>query len=297
MKKTFLTLLIACLIANGYGQSIENKKLIELGKTYKNFMMANEPTKAIIADMNSDLPDSLKIATAFLIQTVTTDNKLLDKEFLTLPDKKVLKNIFIIQAVSQNMIDGSNIDNDKLIDSLKNKTILKYELVDNYYNMLFTATGNKISPFNLSKSDFELKEYNLADDTEKGIFFLQCMNHCRTFIWGYMNIVKPANTKKAYDLIKKYPKFNGLDYYQFNDFAFTDFEMNIEKDKGMQSYKTYYIDKYYELLLYHLICLKGEGAKEKEINSLLLGSILKDNNLYKYTTHKEILESIFQEQK
>ena len=122
------------------------------------------------------------------------------------------------------------------------------------------------------------------------------MSYCETEIWGYMNIAKPANTKKSFDYIKKFPKFNGLKYYQFTDLNFPDFEMIIE-DQGKQSFKAYYIDKYYDLLLSHLICLKKEGAKEKEVNDLLLGSILKDSNFYKYTKHKDILEGIFKEQK
>ena len=91
-----------------------------------------------------------------------------------------------------------------------------------------------------------------------------------------MNVVKPPNTKKAFDYIKKFPKFNGLKYYQFTDLNFPDFETLIEADNGKESYKSYYIDKYYDLLLSHLFCLQKEEASEKDINDLLLGSILKD---------------------
>ena len=73
--------------------------------------------------------------------------------------------------------------------------------------------------------------------------------------------------------------------------------MKIVEDEGLQSYKGYYIDKYYETLLSHLICLNKEGGSEKEKNDLLLGSILKDRKLYKYTKYKETLEDIFKEQK
>jgi hypothetical protein len=112
-----------------------------------------------------------------------------------------------------------------------------------------------------------------------------------------MNVVKPANTKKVFDYINKFPKFNGLKYYQFTDLNFPDFEMIIEEDKGKESYKGYYIDKYYDLLLSHLTCLNKQKAKDKDINDLLLGSILKDRIFYKYTKNKEILESIFKERK
>jgi hypothetical protein len=73
--------------------------------------------------------------------------------------------------------------------------------------------------------------------------------------------------------------------------------MNIIKDKGKQSYKSYYLDKYFETLIFHLICLNKEGGSEKEKNDLLLGSILKERNLYKYTKYKDTLEDMFKEQK
>jgi hypothetical protein len=112
-----------------------------------------------------------------------------------------------------------------------------------------------------------------------------------------MNIVKPANTNKALEQIQLFPKFNGLPYYKYNDLSFPDFEINILKDKGLQSYKGYFIDKYYEVLLSHLICLNKEGAPDKEKYDLSLGSILKERSLYKYTKYKSTLEELFKEQK
>jgi len=73
--------------------------------------------------------------------------------------------------------------------------------------------------------------------------------------------------------------------------------MIIDKEKGKESYKGYYIDKYYDILLSHLLCLIDEKAKESEMNDLLLGSILKESNLYKYTKNKETVEKIVKEQK
>jgi hypothetical protein len=123
------------------------------------------------------------------------------------------------------------------------------------------------------------------------------MSFCGSTIWGYMNVVKPPNTKKALDYIKMFPKINGRPYYQYNDFYFTDFNMILVEDIGMQSYKSYYLDKFYETLLSHLICLNKEAGSEKEKEDLLLGSILKERGLYKYTKYKETLEDIFKEQK
>lgn len=296
MKKTTFTLLFTCLTFIAFGQVPENQKMIELGKTYKNFMFRNEPTKEILEDVKAEVPSDLRTATDFIIETITTKNQLLTKTFLARPEDKVLKQIYIIRAINLNIREENQIDNFKLIDSLLYKNIPTYELLDNYYGMVFTGVGNKNQPFDLTEIDFKMKEYNFKDDTEKAIMFLRCINYCGKAIWGYMNVAKPQNTGKAYDYIKKFPKFNGQPYYQYSDFYFTDFEMNIVKDKGVQSYKSYYLDKYYETLLSHLICLNKEGGSEKEKNDLLLGSILKERNLYKYTKYKATLEDIFKEQ-
>lgn len=286
MKKTTLIFLAGCLTSITFGQVSENQKMIELGRTYKDFMFRNEPTKKDLKDIKSEIPENLKIASEFIVQTISNNNKLLSQTFISKPDDKTLKQIYIIRAINHNLREENKIDNNKLIDSLTKKNVPNYELIDNYYDMMFTAVGNKNQPFDLSKTDLKLEDYNLKDDTEKGILVLQAISFCGTTIWGYMNIVKPANTKKAFEYIIKFPKINGRQYYQYTDFYFTDFDMHIVKDKGIQSYKGYYLDKFYETLISHLICLNKEGAAEKERNDLLLGSILKESNLYKYTKYK-----------
>lgn len=297
MNKAILTLLNVFITILCFSQATENNKLIELAKGYKDFMFRNEPPKNFVKELELNLPANLKTTSDFILQTIISDNDLLKQQYLVLPDTSTLKSIYIIRNINFNLREENPVDNNKLIDSLRSSYISKYELIDCYYSILFASVGNKNKPFNFSKIDFTLKEYNLTNDTEKGIFFLECMSYCGTEIWGYMNIVKPANTKEALEYIRKYPKFNGLKYYQYTDLNFPDFEIKIIKDKGKQSYKAYYINKYYELLLSHLICLKREGKKEKDINDLLLGSILKDRIFYKYTKHKETLENIFTEQK
>ncbi len=297
MKKTPFLLLMTLIPFLGFAQVTEPEKIIGLAKTYKDFMFRNEPAKQIIKETKSDTPEELKYAAEFIIQAITTKNKLLTDKYLTRPDNKILKQIYIIRSVDLNLRKESQVDNLKLIDSLSNKQIPVYELIDNYYSMLFTAVGNKNQPFDFSDDDLKIKNYQLLDDTEKGILFLRCMEYCGKTIWGYMNVVKPPNTEKAFENILKFPKFNGGAYYQYTDFYFNDFEMEVITGKGPQSYKGYYLDKYYELLLTHLLCLKKQGRTEKEQNDLLLGSILKERNLYKYTKYREVLESLFKEQK
>ncbi len=294
MKKLLISCVLSCLSFCFYAQG-QQQQILKLAKDYRDYMFRNQPTKEVIKEIRNINDTSLAPTAEFIAQTITTKNKILSTKFLTRPDDKTLKNIYIIRKVSLNMGEEKSIDNEKLIDSLLRTEVPVYELVDNYYEMVFISVGNKKQPFNLSKVDFKMSEYNLKDDTEKGILFLNCMNLCGKTIWGFMNIAKPMNTKKAYEFIKKFPKFNGRPYYYYRDLFFDDFEMVIIKSNGIQSYKGYYLDKYYETLLYHWICLEKEDGSEKKIYDLLLGSILKERSLYSYTQYKETLEKIFQE--
>jgi hypothetical protein len=293
MKKVALFLLILLQTWFVIGQNSENQKIIDLAKAYNNFMFMNNPPKEIVTKLEKMGNPNLEVATKFILECIKTNNKILTQPFLNRPEDKYLKQIYIIRSISLNLSEENGIDNNKLIDSLFLKEVPIYECLDNYYKMVVTSSGNKNKHFNLSKVNIKIDDYNFKDDTEKAILFFQVMSLCGTNIWGFMNIPKPANTKKAYEYIKKFPKINGMPYYQYKDFYFTDFEMIIVKDKGVQSYKNYYLDKYYETLMNHLKVLQQENRSEKEINELLLGSILKERNLYKYTKYKTILERTF----
>ena len=293
--RTLLTFIALTIILPAFGQDVPNDKLTELAKAWSGFMMRNDPPKQFISDLRTNMPESLRPATEFIIQTITKDNELLKDKYLALPDAATIKNISIIRSITANIRDEYKIDNNKLIDSLKATDIARNELIHNYYEMLFIGVGNKRKPFNLSKVNFNLNNYSLTNDTEKGIFFLECMALCGTVIWGYMNVVKPPNLNEAYYHITKYPKFNSLSYYQFTDLHFPDFQFAVRD--GKESYKSFYLDKYYELLLNHLTCLRQGGAPENVINDFMLGSILKDRVLYKYSKKKDQLDRIFTTQR
>ena len=292
MRKIFLIAILTIGNLSVMNASDLNNNLIELAKIYRNFMFRNSPTTSTFEQLAEIKSSELMNATKFIKETITTGNKLTTTEFLKLPDETTLKYIYIIRRINWNITEEQPKDNNKVITELTDSAIPRYELIDNYYEMLFIGVGNKNQPFNLSGVDFQMNKYELQDNTEKGIFFLNAMNLCGTLIWGYMNIVKPPNYKKALQYIKKYPKFNGQPYYQYLDFGFPDFEMVIIKDKGKESYKSYYINRYYNTLLSHLECLSQKKKdKEKRID-LLLGSILKVENYYKYSK-KKVLKELF----
>jgi hypothetical protein len=293
MRRVFLITILIVGSLSILKASDLNNDLIELAKIYRNFMFRNSPTASTFEQLEEIKSPELINSTKFIKETITTSNKLTTAEFLKLPDETTLKYVYIIRRINWNISEEAPKDNNELITELSDKEIPRYELIDSYYDMLFSGVGNKNKPFDLSNVNFEMNKYDLKDDTEKGIFFLKAMDLCGTLIWGYMNIVKPPNYKKALPLIEKYPKFNGQPYYQYLDFGFPDFDMVIVKDKGKESYKSYYLNKYYDTLLAHLECLSQKKKDKKKRNDLLLGSILKEENYYKYSKKKDILDGLF----
>jgi len=274
-----------------------NPELIELAKIYRNFMFRNNPTEYAFEQLGKINSPELTKTLSFIKETITPNNKLTTDKYLILPDEKTLYQIYIIRRINWNISEENPKDNNELILELREKNIPRYELIDSYYSMLFTGVGNKNQPFDLSDVDFRISNYQLKDDTEQGIFFLKAMQFCGISIWGYMNVVKPPNYKKTLQYINNFPKFNGQKYYQYLDFSFPDFEMEIIKDEGIESYKHYYIDKYYQTLLYHMMSLNQKKKYKKERENLLLGSILKEKNYYKYSKNEQTLEGFFRTMK
>lgn len=294
MKKVFFTLLAVVAMLSGLqAENSSDSELVELAEIYRNYMFRNAPTKNTYEQLERLKTGELASAARFITETVTSDNELVTTRFLKLPDENVLLHLFIIRRINWNIRKEEPRDNTELIAELTEKNVPRYELVDSYYDMLFSGVANKNQPFDLSDINFSIRDYNLKDETERGVFFLKAMSLCGTVIWGYMNVVNPPNYKEAHKYIKKYPKFNGQPYYQYLNFSFPDFEMEIRKDKGRESYKAYYINKYYDTLLSHLLILSQKRRYKDERTDLLLGSILKEENYYKYSERKNVLESLF----
>ena len=295
-KKITILLLLAFSIQSAFANDLD-KGIIKLGKIYRNFVFRNNPTDLTfkkLAEINSS---ELLTTKNFIKECISPNNELTSEKFLKIPDEQTLLNLYLIMKVNANVREKEPKDNTELLSEWREKNIQRYELVENYYSMVFSGIGNKNQPFDLSSVDFVIENYNLKDETEKGIFFLTAMNLCYYQIWGYMNVVKPPNYKKALSSIKKYPKFNGQEYYKYKYFGFPDFEMQIEKDKGKESYKNYFINRFYKTLIYHHQCLNQKRRTRKDAENLALSSILKEKNYYEYSKNQDYLNGLFRTMK
>ena len=185
MKKIILLTLII-FINFQFGNATElNPELIELAKVYRKFMFRNNPPDYAYEQLAKIKSQELEKTTLFIKEAITLKNNLNTEKFLIIPNEETLYQIYIVRRINWNMREEKPKDNNELITELRTKNIPRYELIDSYYDMLFSAIGNKNQPFDLSKTDYRIENYKLKDDTEKGIFFLKAMDFCGTTIWGY----------------------------------------------------------------------------------------------------------------
>jgi hypothetical protein len=295
MKRILLLLALAFSFVSN-AQDLNTNDIIELGRYYSNFMFGTEAPSATEKELGNGFDTRMTKAVAFIKEGTRTGNELLTPTYLKLPDETTLKIIYMVNALHQNPHKKHVMEKDRLVDSLKTVNVPRNELIHEYYSVLFTVVGNKNQPFNMGKVNFKMKDYELHSDEERAIFYLECMEMCGSQIFGFMNIVKPPNTAKALEYIKKFPSFDGLKYHHYTDLHFKDFKLVLINDHPAESYADHYLDKLYDVLLSHLLCLNDGKKNDEKINDLLLGSILKDPSLYEHTRNKPTLERIFQKQ-
>jgi len=160
------------------------------------------------------------------------------------------------------MFKDNPVKHKKVIKQVKSDQISYQEMLSAYYNMIFGILVNKHEDLDLNQMSFYLNNLNLSTKQEKGIFFLTSMERFGSDIWGYMNIPEPTDYDSALEVINRYPKYNGEEYYKYNDFDFSDFLVTVDIRKPKVSYKDYYLKKYLSTLGYHMEILEFNKQKQ-----------------------------------
>lgn len=158
MNKILLILFFFQLTFIGFTQP-SNEELISLAKIYRSYHFTNQPNNQVFEQLASVESDELKPSANFLTELIKTNNSIISSQYLTKPDEKTLQNLFIIRSINWNLREADPLDNDYLIDSLKNSQTDYLELLACYYNMIWVSVANKNRPLNMSTVNFNLDEY------------------------------------------------------------------------------------------------------------------------------------------
>lgn len=158
MKNTLILLAIAILPTFSIGQTINKEQVVELGEFYSNYMFLSSPSKSVIKAFGEDFSEEMKTVVEFVKELTKTKNDLLTDDFLVLPDTSTLLIVYAVDAMYQNRRSKTEVNQSELVESVINGDIPYNELVDEYYQTLFSSVSNKNKPFNLSKVNFEMKK-------------------------------------------------------------------------------------------------------------------------------------------
>lgn len=121
-------------------------------------MFLSSPSKSVIKAFGEDFSEEMKTAVEFVKELTKTKNDLLTDDFLVLPDTSTLLIVYAVDAMHQNRRSKTEVNQSELVESVINGDIPYNELVDEYYQTLFSSVSNKNKPFNLSKVNFEMKK-------------------------------------------------------------------------------------------------------------------------------------------
>jgi len=259
--KNIITIILLISTFSCFSQA-KQSELVLLAEAYHKYHHTNNIDNSIFEKIDNISSPELVKEKEFIAELIKPNNDILNIKFITKPDINTLENIFIIRALNYNMFKDKPIKNNKVIEQLKSEQISYQEMLSAYYNMIFGVLINKHEDLDLSQNSFDLNNLNLSTKQEKGIFFLTSMERFSSDIWGYMNIPEPTDYDSALEVINRYPKYNGEEYYKYNDFDFSDFLITVDIRKPKVSYKDYYLKKYLETLSYHMEIMKFNQQKQ-----------------------------------
>ncbi len=228
-----------------------------------------------------------------LIDTLVVVNKgeggILADRYLERPSDDDLYFWYVIREIHYNRTHESK--KPRPADEVAKETLAKKIdtrwLVDNYYYRIRGGIASHFNDADLSKTDLKIDELGLNDKTERAIFYLNFMDA----IGGgrFMVLLATKNFQRILDFTKRFPKFNGKDYYAFNDFDYDDFAWIGYEE--VESYNSRHLDRLYVTLIAHHRAETTVGNKAAA-DRIRNGSILSEPAYFRYSSAPDVLRSI-----
>lgn len=284
-------ILIILSFHNASGQdSTFINQIIEIQDYYGRGMMIYEHPKDHTEAFGKDFDKDLQPTLVHIKELCRSNNDILTKEFLTVPDTLSLKVIYAIHCLHQNPFLKKPKEPYLVVDSILNTELPYSFYLDNYYRKIFTSNTNKNKPFDLSKYNFDPTTYGLVKELDRCIFILKVLEACQKRIIGYISLKKEGFEDRVLDEVSRFPKIEKGFYYEVKELNFDDFQKEVFNDRGPVSYRKHNMYMVYDLLLSHLYCLELKANRESEIKTILDNELFTDLELLRYNKNIEVMD-------
>lgn len=293
MKNIFTVIAVLITFSIAAQDLNTTQEIINLAKIYRGnhgLSGLDDNSKSIFDKYNNT---EFETVAKFIEESTKKKNRIIEPEFLTRPDSSTLKIFHTIIMVNYNMYESDPMDNEKVVEKYLKKDISVYEQIQQYYGSLFVSVINKNRPFDYSNLNWNLTELGLKDDKEQAVFFLVFMDKLGSQISSFHRAMRGPNWDGIEKYVKLLPKINGKNYYEFDAFYFKDFKMTIYKKNRF--FKEYYMPKFYDILVAHILMMEQKEFDRTEITKFLLTSILSQKQYYEYCTRMDVVNGYLKE--
>lgn len=246
----FLLLNLCCF------SQTSKKDFIQLAEAFHKYSSIRNVDSLVILNLGKIHSVENDNSRDFIVELIKPNNQTLSDKYLTKPTLKTLKSVYVILQLNYNMFSSKPIANEKIIKKIDFKNISEDELLVTYYETLIGNLVNKIETIDFSIVNFDFEKLKLKTKTEKSIFFLIVMERLGSYYWANEAMSESINRDDIENIIKRYPKFDGKKYFEYNDFDFQDFNVRVDIRRAKESFKDYYLKNYINIIQYHFEELK-----------------------------------------
>lgn len=291
MRFVIALLLLAATATSAWSQDSDQLRL--LANAFGTYYSKVEAPEEVLKQL--DAAGTHPEATAFIKECIRKKGKVLQPIYLQRPTEKVLRDLWLVRQLDLESNTGREPRHPlRVLDSLNTVQPDYYNLVLDYYLMLFGKATNQYSLKKFRKMNFNLNELGL-DQMEQEIFFLSCMYYLRRrhFLdYDYL----PSEIipwKEIYQRTQYLPKFNGLPYFTFTGFIGEDRLVQIFSDVPYPtSFYHTFLDAYYDLLVKHILSIYINNESKQEFFDLRTYSWLNAPTYFKYSRNQPFLYRI-----
>ena len=189
-------------------------------------------------------------------------NNITSEQFLKKPSDNTLVAYYLKTKLLWNAFNlgqTKKLSNKKVISNSIKNLPERYELLAFYYKGIFIDVLNKEKPMNLAGVNIDLERLNLDNNTEKAILFLNAMRSLGGQVSSFASARFPNNCFRAEQYVENMPKFDGLNFYEFNLPEFEDFLVEVDKTKPKMSFKKTYLPIFIDAIAAYNKCLSQKN--------------------------------------
>jgi hypothetical protein len=207
--------------------------------------------------------EKFKFLNSFRSMFKISDETLLESDFMIKPTKNELLALYLNRKLGWNSFNrgmSKKTKQEVIFNELKNFPNSK-ELLSFYYSEIFIQVLNKKDGYSPNEINLDYKELNLTKE-EGDIMFLTAMRHCGNQIKSFSEARFPNNCFRQTSFVSKLPKFNGLNFDEYELSEFEDFLIHVDKQHPKESFKERYLPEFEGAKSGYIKCQEAESKKE-----------------------------------